>query len=92
MTLRDCEKKCFAWNSKIKCCRCLNGNYCTDGYGKDRNGVTCKFYKPRSDEVNNQKMKEFLKTSNKNYKNGKSSKKAIDKFTDGVLNVIGGKK
>lgn len=54
MTYAESKKLCFAFNTSKNNCRCLNFLYCKDGNGKN-----CKFYKPRDDEDNNQKMREF---------------------------------
>jgi len=89
MTYKEGMNLCFAWNSKKKCCRCLKITECKNGFGVTNRGI-CKFYKPRSDESNNQKMREFCKYSNIYYKKGKTPKSGIDKFTDGVIKTIGG--
>jgi len=66
MTLLESCKLCFAYNYKNNTCRCLNELYCKNG-----NGHNCKFYKPRDDESNNQKMREFT-LRNKKYKDTKT--------------------
>lgn len=66
MTIKQASQLCFAYNTSIKKCRCLKETDCKNGFGEN-----CKFYKPRDNEENNQKMREFLKTSSKAYKSGK---------------------
>ena len=75
----DNQKVCFAFNIKKRKCRCLKSTYCKNGLGEN-----CKFYKPRSDELNNQKMREFLHSSSMSYKKGKSR----DKLKSDVVRAV----
>lgn len=93
MTYNDCARMCFAFNHTTRKCRCLNETICKDGFGitTDKIGThsKCPFYKPRSDENNNEKMREFLNKSITPYKPIKEQKSEVtNDFSDFIKDTI----